>query len=292
MRFSQLAVGAIPVVGVLGHGGVYNYTIGDVSYAGSYPWLLEDQQPKGIQRRWWPDPIQSVDHPQLSCNRGNPLEKNLPTQHAPIQAGTNITAYYVPPKCPPNFNQPTESLAPEFQDPHPPMRCMGPEYSWVHSTGPLLAYMAACNGPCDQFNPEGEKVWFKIYESGLKNGGELNEWGQRIDVASSQGWDQMTFANQGWSITIPKNLKPGNYLIRHEIIMIELMPPQLYPECAHLTVTGDGNELPGEEYLVSFPGAYSLEDPGLAISGDLYSPKGHSTYNYTIPGPAVWTGEK
>jgi hypothetical protein len=259
MRLSYLAVGAIPLVGVLGHGGVYNYTIGDVSYAGSYPWLLEEQQAKGIQRRWWPDPIQSVDHPQLSCNRGNPLEKSLPTQHAVIKAGTNITAHYIPPACPPNFNQPTDSLAPEFQDPLTPMRCAGPEYSWVHSTGPLLAYMAACNGPCDQFNPEGKKVWFKIYESGLKNGGQLNEWGQRIDVASSEGWDQIYFANQGWSITIPKNLKPGNYLIRHEIIMIELMPPQFYPECAHLTVTGDGNELPGEEYLVSFPGAYSLE---------------------------------
>jgi hypothetical protein len=292
MRFSHLVVGAIPLVGVLGHGGVYNYTIGDVSYAGSYPWLLEDQQAKGIQRRWWPDPIQSVDHPQLSCNRGNPLEKNLPTMHAVIEAGTNITAHYIPPKCPPGFNQPTQNPLPEFQDPQPPMRCAGPEYSWVHSTGPLLVYMAACNGPCDQFNPEGKKVWFKVYESGLKNGGKVNEWGQKIDVASSEGWDQIFFANQGWSITIPKNLKPGNYLIRHEIIMIELMPPQFYPECANLEVTGDGTELPGEEYLVSFPGAYSLEDPGLALSGDLYSPKGHSTYNYTIPGPAVWTGEK
>jgi hypothetical protein len=292
MRLSHLVAGAIPLVGVLGHGGVYNYTIGDVSYAGSYPWLLEDQQAKGIQRRWWPDPIQSVDHPQLSCNRGNPLEKNLPTMHAVIQAGTNITAYYIPPKCPPGYNQPTEVLAPEFQDPSPPMRCAGPEYSWVHSTGPLLVYMAACNGPCDQFNPEGKKVWFKVYESGLKNGGKVNEWGQKIDVASGEGWDQIRFANNGWSITIPKNLKPGNYLIRHEIIMIELMPPQFYPECANLEVTGDGTELPGEEYLVSFPGAYSLEDPGLALSGDLYSQKGHSTYNYTIPGPAVWTGEK
>lgn len=129
---------------------------------------------------------------------------------------------------------------------------MGPEYSWVHATGPLLAYMANCNGPCDQFDPEGKKVWFKIYESGLKEGG-------KIDVGSSLGWDQFQFANKGWSIRIPKNLKPGNYLIRHEIIMIELMPPQFYPECAQLTVTGDGDKLPGEDYLVSFPGAYSLD---------------------------------
>jgi len=155
----------------------------------------------------------------------------------------------------------------------------------------MLAYMANCNGPCDEFDPEGKNVWFKIYETGLKNGGQEDPWGNIVDVASSEGWDQFYFANHGWSITIPKNLKPGNYLIRHEIIMIELMPPQFYPECAQLTVSGDGDKLPGEEYLVSFPGAYSLDEPGLAISGDLYSSKGHSTYNYTIPGPPVWTGE-
>lgn len=193
-----------------------------------------------------------MNHPYLACNRGNPLAKSHPTQHAPIEAGTNITAYYVPPPCPQGFHQPTANLYPEFEDPLDPMQCMGPEYSWVHATGPLLAYMANCNGPCDQFDPEGKKVWFKIYESGLKEGG-------KIDVGSSLGWDQFQFANKGWSIRIPKNLKPGNYLIRHEIIMIELMPPQFYPECAQLTVTGDGDKLPGEDYLVSFPGAYSLD---------------------------------
>ncbi|KAK4126588.1 lytic polysaccharide monooxygenase [Parathielavia appendiculata] len=291
MRLPSFIPVAVLFVDALGHGGIYNYSIGGVSYAGSYPWLLEDQQPKGIQRRWWPDPIQSVNHPYLACNRGNPLAKSHPTQHAPIQAGTNITAYYIPPVCPAGFYQPTENLYPdEFQDPERPMRCMGPEYSWVHATGPMLVYMANCNGPCDQFEPEGKKVWFKIYESGLKNGGEYDQWGDRIDVGDSTGWDQIRVANKGWNITIPKNLRPGNYLIRHEIIMIELMPPQFYPECAQLTVTGDGDMVAGEEYLVSFPGAYSMDEPGLAISGDLYSARGHSTYNYTIPGPPLWTG--
>lgn len=168
----------------------------------------------------------------------------------------------------------------------------------MHATGPLMVYMAACNGPCDQFEPEGKKVWFKVYESGLINGGMEDQWGGIIDIGDGNGWNQANFANHGWSVTIPKNLKPGNYLIRHEIIMIELMPPQFYPECAHLTVSGDGDKLPGEEYLVSFPGGYSMDgeslrlllfephgmklivplEPGLAVSGDLYSQKGHSTY--------------
>jgi hypothetical protein len=108
--------------------------------------------------------------------------------------------------------------------------------------------MAACNGPCDQFEPGNETVWFKIYESGLQPG---------HDIGSSVGWKQSRLANNGWPVQVPRNLKPGNYLIRHEIIMIELNPPQHYPECAQLTVSGDGDALPGDEYLVSFPGAYS-----------------------------------
>lgn len=136
---------------------------------------------------------------------------------------------------------------------------MGPEYPWVHATGPLIAYMADCNGPCDKFDPEGKKVWFKIYESGLNNGGELDKWGGTIDVGSSTAWGQYHLTRTGWGVRIPKNLKPGNYLIRHEIIMIELMPPQFYPECAQLTVIGDGDKVPGEEYLVAFPGTYSMD---------------------------------
>jgi hypothetical protein len=171
------------------------------------------------------------------------------------------------------------------------MKCFRPGYNWVHGLGPLLTYMAACNGPCEDFEPSDDKVWFKIYESGFHNGTYWNgdnevPW----DIAQSAGWDQWRYANQGWSVRIPETLRPGNYLIRHEIIMIELWPPQHYPNCAQLTVTGDGDDFPEDDYLVSFPGAYSNDDPGLAIAGQVYGPIGHSTYNYTIPGPKLWTG--
>jgi hypothetical protein len=45
MLLSYFATGAVFAVGVLGHGGLSNYTIGDVSYAGlvsSVPLLLLD----------------------------------------------------------------------------------------------------------------------------------------------------------------------------------------------------------------------------------------------------------
>lgn len=225
-----------------------------------YPFWLENEQPESIQRRWFPDPIQAIDHPNLSCNRGYPLATRNPSLHAPIEAGENITVVYPPPVCPPGFHQPEELPVPWEGEPFPPFRCRGPEYPWVHAFGPLLAYMAACNGPCDEFEPGDDKVWFKVYESGhhpgvtVRNGIEY-PW----DLATTTAWDQSRYPNNGWSLQIPPSLKPGNYLIRHEIIMIELFPPQHYPNCAQLTVTGDGENFPSEEYMVSFPGAYSYD---------------------------------
>jgi len=231
-----------------------------LSWSRIYPFLYDDEQPASIQRRWYPDPIQDITHPYLSCNRGYPLATHNPTLHAPIEAGTNMTAIYVPPECPANMHQPTNTSVDGYNEPFPPFKCQGPQYSWVHGQGPLLVYMAACNGPCENFDPADKKVWFKVYESGFHSGTDYwNGVGTERDLANGFAWDQFDFANKGWSVRIPKNLKPGNYLVRHEIIMIELFPPQHYPECAQLTVTGSGDRLPGEEYLVSFPGAYSYD---------------------------------
>ena len=178
--------------------------------------------------------------------------------HAPVCAGSIITASYIPPECPLNANQPTTPSVPG--DEPQLMRCAGPEYMWVHALGPLLAYMAACDGPCDAFHPEGERVWFKIYEAALVS--EQDRVG--VTISSSGAWRQtdIILADGRWNLTIPRKFKPGNYLLRHEIIMIgSSAPVQMYPHCAQLTVTGDGDSLPpaGSDYLVAFPGAYSEE---------------------------------
>ena len=77
-------------------------------------------------------------------------------------------------------------------------------------------------------------------------------------------------------------------MVRHEIINLELDPVQLYPNCAQVEVLGSGVEVPGEEFLVQFPGGYRLSDPGIAISGKVRGNKG--VKNYTVPGPKVWRG--
>ncbi|RWA10346.1 hypothetical protein EKO27_g4755 [Xylaria grammica] len=269
---------ALAAVRVKGHGGVYNYTIDGVDYPGHYPWLPEEGQ-VSIQRRWWPDPIYTTQHPNLACNRGNPAAKTLPRLHAPVRAGANVTAWYLAPPCPidPPVPFPTTPPSPSYGDHDPPMACAGQEYPWQHGQGPVMVYMANCEGPCDEWDGTGKR-WFKVWETG------------DTAVPSWEAWEAGYIIRRGVNMTIPKTLKSGNYLIRHEVINLEANL-QLYPECAQLNITGEGDAvIPGPEYLVEFPGAYRDDQEGLDIAGDIYSPRGHSTYvrNFTMPGPKVW----
>ncbi|KAL4794306.1 hypothetical protein BDV19DRAFT_390367 [Aspergillus venezuelensis] len=79
--------------------------------------------------------------------------------------------------------------------------------------------------------------------------------------------------------------------MRHEVFYSEAglqLWPQLFPNCANIRVEGDGAAFPSEEYLVSFPGAYSFDDPAFAIEGPDHKAERERTFNYTIPGPKVW----
>jgi hypothetical protein len=88
------------------------------------------------------------------------------------------------------------------------------------------------------------------------------------------------------SVTIPRSTPSGDYLLRIEHIALHQASntngAQFYISCAQIRVTGGGNGNPSP--LVSFPGAYSPNDPGIKIN--IYS----GARSYTPPGPAVWTG--
>lgn len=46
-----------------------------------------------------------------------------------------------------------------------------PLVQWIHNTGPMMTYMAACEGTtCDKFDAS-KAQWFKIDEAGQKPGG-------------------------------------------------------------------------------------------------------------------------
>ncbi|CAE6512107.1 unnamed protein product [Rhizoctonia solani] len=141
--------------------------------------------------------------------------------------------------------------------------------------GPVITYLAKAPSDITKWSPGTDKVWFKIDEAGLDNG----KWA---------GTDVLLSQNGLWTVKIPQNLQPGQYLMRHEIIALHgaqnYPGAQFYPSCIQFEITGSGTALPNDSDLVSFPGAYSPTDPGVK-----YNPYAGAT-TYPIPGPPVWNG--
>ncbi|KAG8905186.1 GMP synthase (glutamine-hydrolyzing) [Tulasnella sp. 403] len=150
---------------------------------------------------------------------------------------------------------------------------------WTHAEGPVTVYMAACAGSsCDSTNSASVK-WFKIAEQGLISG----------TLAAGQWANGILMANLKWPAKIPTNLKSGPYLIRYETLALhQANTPQFYPECVQVIVTGSGTAFPPDDYLVSIPGAWGANDPGVKV--DIYSEAAKTITTYQIPGPRIWPG--
>ncbi|KAG8698807.1 hypothetical protein FRC08_005688 [Ceratobasidium sp. 394] len=134
--------------------------------------------------------------------------------------------------------------------------------------GPTIIYMAKVD---DASTATGSSAnWFKVAETGLVS---KDYWG--TDVMNGN-CGKVPF-------TIPSDIKPGNYLIRAEVIALHVAGSvggaQFYMSCYQINVTGGGSASPA---TVKFPGAYSATDPGILF--DLYG----SYTTYTIPGPPVY----
>ncbi|KAF1913739.1 glycosyl hydrolase family 61-domain-containing protein [Ampelomyces quisqualis] len=134
----------------------------------------------------------------------------------------------------------------------------------IFHQGPIQFYMAKVPAGQTAATWDGAgQVWFKTYSepAQLLNGG--------------LSWASL---NKG-SITanIPENLPSGDYLLRIEHIALHQASNAGGAQC----VSGGGSGTP--KPLVSFPGAYNADDPGIKIN--IYS-----TRSYQAPGPAVWTG--
>ncbi|KAL4063410.1 glycosyl hydrolase family 61-domain-containing protein [Scleroderma yunnanense] len=146
---------------------------------------------------------------------------------------------------------------------------------WPHNTGPLMTYMASCvNTTCDQYDST-NAMWFKIMETGLQPG--------------NMTWYQQNLMDGSpTNVTIPSDLAPGQYLIRHEIIALHLATQlggaEFYPSCTQVNILGNQTGTPTSNEEVTFPGGYSDTDPGI------YDPTVFNTpVQYTFPGPPVAT---
>ncbi|EIN14512.1 hypothetical protein PUNSTDRAFT_80948 [Punctularia strigosozonata HHB-11173 SS5] len=144
----------------------------------------------------------------------------------------------------------------------------------IYHPGYLSAYMTPAS-PAANSNEAGlGQTWFKIWE----------------DPPVFTPGEGLVFPSQSiqeFTVTIPKSLPSGQYLIRGEQIALHVAESyggaQFYIGCAQVNVVNGGNGTPGP--TVSFPGAYTGYEPGILIN--IYNLPSNYT-GYTSPGPAVW----
>lgn len=149
--------------------------------------------------------------------------------------------------------------------------------TWPESHhGPVIDYLASC-GPSGCETAEKTSLeFFKIDEVGLVDGSAApGKWGS----------DQLIANGNAWMVKIPANIKPGFYVLRHEIIALHASGQQNgaqnYPQCFNLEVTGSGTATPAG---VKGTSLYKAADEGILF--DIY----RTLTSYPVPGPAVISG--
>ncbi|RSL77746.1 hypothetical protein CEP51_008797 [Fusarium floridanum] len=149
--------------------------------------------------------------------------------------------------------------------------------TWPEShKGPVIDYLASCGtAGCETVDKETLK-FFKISEKGL------------IDGSSSPGEyasDELISNGNGWMVQVPENIKPGFYVLRHEMIALhsggQENGAQNYPQCFNLEVTGSGTEEPAGTLGTEL---YKADDEGILFN--IYT----QLSTYPIPGPALIAG--
>ncbi|KAI4185993.1 MAG: hypothetical protein L6R41_003764, partial [Letrouitia leprolyta] len=131
--------------------------------------------------------------------------------------------------------------------------------SWPDSHhGPVIDYLAPCPDGGDCTSVDKSQLKFqKIAESGLLDGSSPpGYWGA----------DKLREADASWTVKIPECVKPGNYVLRHEIIALhgafQKDKAQNYPQCLNLKVESGGG-MEGLEGGVGAVGMYGDSDPGI-----------------------------
>ncbi|KAK0701889.1 glycosyl hydrolase family 61-domain-containing protein [Lasiosphaeria miniovina] len=150
---------------------------------------------------------------------------------------------------------------------------------WLYShKGPITAWLAPYEGDVAKVDVN-KLEFFKIAEDTVDGKGV---W------ANVRLMDQ---SNGTWTATIPADIQPGTYVIRHELMALHFavstppgfewspVGPQFYMACFNLNVTSSGTATPKG---VTFPGGYSLaKDPGLKFnlsSDKAFTPIGPALY--------------
>ena len=192
-----------------------------------------------------------------------------------VIAGTTYGGYdgFAPSTTPKTVQYPWPSYDPTMTVTDPKVKCNGGRSAqlsatvaagqnmtavwkqWTHQQGPVMVWLYKCAGEFAGCDTSG-KGWFKIDQMGM--------WGS---VLNSNNWGTaIVYKNLKWSSVVPKNIAPGNYIVRHELIALhQANTPQFYAECAQLVITGEGKDLPPAEYMYKIPGYAPQSDPGITV---------------------------
>ncbi|KAJ3465075.1 hypothetical protein MRS44_005733 [Fusarium solani] len=97
--------------------------------------------------------------------------------------------------------------------------------------------------------------------------------------------DELIKNGNGWLVKVPETIKPGFYVLRHEIIALhsggQENGAQNYPQCFNLEVTGSGTEEPEGTLGTEL---YKADDAGILFN--IYT----QLSTYPIPGPKLIAG--
>ncbi|KZV62317.1 carbohydrate-binding module family 1 protein [Peniophora sp. CONT] len=136
--------------------------------------------------------------------------------------------------------------------------------------GPVQVYMAKVDDATTAVGSS--QSWFKIGEMGLPSNNP-DYWATEV-LNDNCGH---------FTVTVPKDIAPGNYLLRAEVIALHVASSpggaQFYASCFQVNVGGSGTAKPSG---VKIPGAYGASDPGILIN--IYQ----TLATYNIPGPTPY----
>lgn len=144
--------------------------------------------------------------------------------------------------------------------------------------GPVLDYLAKCPGDCSTV----DKTTLKFFK--IDGVGMTSTTGTPPNFAD----DDMIKNNNTWTVKIPSDIAPGNYVLRHETIALHEANrdggSQPYPQCINLQITGSGTANPDG---VLGTALYKQSDPGILFN--IYT-QFTSTTQYPVPGPPLYSG--
>ncbi|KAF4969112.1 hypothetical protein FZEAL_10288 [Fusarium zealandicum] len=238
------------------HGYLNTFTLDGVDYQGFSRW---NPSPSPDAIGWsftTPDegPEMDTSSPDFVCRRESEASKN----YGKIQAGNTASFFWTSDDKEINPN------------------------GWAEShRGPVITYIAPCNGDCASVDKTQLK-WTKIAEEGVVSG-----------PANTEGvWatDKLRENSGINSATIPSSIAPGKYVIRNEIIALHrahLSEPEFYMQCGNVQVTGSGSDdLSGSGVPASE--LYSTSDSQI-FGFSVYDNQGST---WKIPGPALYSGAR